>query len=205
MGGKPPPPPHYIFQPFKEEAVPHSPLRVFEGDSALHLAGCAGWVRVPRTCSFSLSECHFHDALWAFACVASGCGGTFCLHYAYSQPLLDAEVGTQQEVTCPAKVWVTQGLKPVLWAYQHPGCVVHPSAWLLQGYGGQSPYSTWVPGLGTTLLKSRDCRVTSRNSDLIFLNTVSVLPGIKALMAPVSPVGMSASRVDGEVGSSLIK
>lgn len=32
-------------------------------------------------------------------------------------PLLDEEVGTQQEVTCPAKVWVTQGLKPVLWAY----------------------------------------------------------------------------------------
>lgn len=38
-----------------------------------------------------------------------------------------------------------------------------------------------------------------RNSDLIFLHTVSFLPGIKALMAPVSPVSMSVTQVDGQV------
>lgn len=38
--------------------------------------------------------------------------------------VLEAEAGKRQEVTCPAKVWVTQGLKPALWAHQHSDCTL---------------------------------------------------------------------------------
>lgn len=60
-----------------------------------------------------------HDADFTFACVVSECDCTLRLRYGYPHSVLEAEAGKRQEVICPTKVWVTQGLKPALWAHQH--------------------------------------------------------------------------------------
>lgn len=55
------------------------------------------------------------------------------------------------------------------------------------------------PQLGSTLLKGGDCPLTSRNFDPIFFTMVSILPGVKVLMALVFPLRLSVIQVVGQV------